>query len=389
MTFATGLLKNRFLSSLERISHGRLTLTTPEGAVLRFGSAGPEADLEVRDWSFLPRLARRGDVGLGESWIDRQWETASLENVLALALKNMDHLAPWAKAGRLPGWAMRFSDRVSRMNSLGGSARNIRAHYDVGNEFYQLWLDRGMSYSSALFAPGDDDLERAQTRKNDRILSRLTAGETVLEIGCGWGSFAEAAAMRGRRVKAITISPSQSAYADARLDGRAEIRLQDYRHTAGRFDNIVSVEMIEAVGERYWPTYFATLKARLADDGRAILQAITVPDASFPAYRKRSDFIRQHAFPGGMLPCRAAIAAQAARAGLTLSDSFAFGQDYARTCRLWAGRMMAERPRIFRFGYDDAFLRSWQFYLEGCAATFATGRTDVVQVELTHAEGPA
>ena len=241
-----------------------------------------------------------------------------------------------------------------------------------------------MTYSAALFTPGDGDLERAQARKNDRILSRL-GGARILEIGCGWGGFAEAAAARGRHVTGVTLSPLQKSYADARLDGRADIRLQDYRQVQGRFDDIVSIEMIEAVGERYWPAYFATIRDRLASGGRAMIQAITVPDAEFSLYRKQSDFIRQHAFPGGMLPCNAVIAREACRAGLVVQGSFAFGQDYARTCRLWADRMLAARPRLARLGYGDGFLRHWQFYLLASAASFATGRADVVQIELAHA----
>lgn len=385
MTLVARALKSRFLASLEGLQGGQLVLITPEGQRLRFGQSGPEADLHIRDWRFLSRLTARGDVDLGEGWIAGDWHTTRLETVLSLALANLGHLSAWAAPRRLADWRMRLTDRLFRRNSLRGSARNIPAHYDVGNEFYQLWLDSGMTYSSALFAQGDNDLSRAQARKNARILSRLAPGETILEIGCGWGGFAEAAAERGHRVTGLTLSPAQKGYADARLDGRADIRLQDYRQVTGRFDNIVSIEMIEAVGERYWPAYFATLKARLAEGGKAVVQAITVPDAEFSVYRRRSDFIRQHVFPGGMLPCNAVMADQARRAGLQLTTSFAFGQDYAETCRQWAARMEAAKDKAKAMGYTDPFLRSWQFYLEGCAAAFATGRCDVVQAEFTHA----
>ncbi|WP_460275346.1 class I SAM-dependent methyltransferase [Celeribacter sp. ULVN23_4] len=388
MTLATRSMKSRFLTALEGIDYGRLTLITPEGEQYRFGSDGPEVDLHIRDWKLLPRLALRGDVGLGEGWIAGEWQSSRLEDVLKLALKNLSRLSHWGEPGRIQSAGMRLVDRIVRLNSLRGSARNIRAHYDVGNEFYQLWLDPGMTYSSALFAEGDD-LETAQARKNARILSRLSQGESLLEIGCGWGGFAEAASDRGHRVTGITLSPSQKGYADARLDGRAEIRLQDYREVTGQFDNIVSIEMIEAVGERYWPAYFETLKARLAPGGRAVIQAITVPDAEFSIYRNRSDFIRQHVFPGGMLLCNASMGAEARRAGLEVKDSFAFGKDYARTCRIWSERMMAEEKRIRRLGYDESFLRCWQFYLDGCAAAFETGRCDVVQIELGHQAGRA
>lgn len=381
------LMQTRFLASLEGINHGRLRLITPEGHRHSFGSDGPEAEIQISDWALLAALARRGDVGFGESHIAGHWDSPDLEALLTLAIRNLDHLGSQGRQGLLAGLRFRMIDRL-RANTLAGSSRNIRAHYDVGNEFYQLWLDPGMSYSSALF-DGTDDLETAQARKNDRILSRLAPGERILEIGCGWGGFAERAADTGRHVTGLTLSPAQKGYADARLDGRADIRLQDYRHASGRFDNIVSVEMIEAVGERYWPTYFSALKARLAPGGRAVVQAITVPDAEFSVYRKRSDFIRQHIFPGGMLPSPAILAHQGAKAGLELRGSFSFGKDYARTCRIWAARMAEAAPRIRKYGYDAAFLRGWRYYLEGCAATFATGRTDVVQVEYAHAEGAA
>lgn len=376
------LLQTRFLASLEGIRHGRLCLTTPEGHCHNFGSEGPESVIRITDWALLAALATRGDVGFGESYVAGHWDSPDLEALLSLAIRNFDLLNGQGRPGWLAALRFRLTDRL-RTNSLAGSSRNIRAHYDVGNEFYQLWLDPGMSYSSALF-DGTDDLETAQARKNDRILSRLARGERILEIGCGWGGFAERAAETGRHVTGLTLSPAQKGYADARLDGGAEIRLQDYRHAGGTFDNIVSVEMIEAVGERYWPAYFATLKARLAPGGRAVLQAITVPDAEFSIYRKRSDFIRQHIFPGGMLPSPAILRHQGAKAGLELHASFSFGQDYARTCRIWAVRMTGAAPRIRRFGYDEPFLRGWRYYLESCAATFATGRSDVVQVEFGH-----
>jgi cyclopropane-fatty-acyl-phospholipid synthase len=241
-----------------------------------------------------------------------------------------------------------------------------------------------MTYSSALFDPNDTDLHRAQTRKYDRILSRLSDGARTLEVGCGWGGFAERAADQGRDVTALTISTNQRAYADARLDGRAKIALCDYRDAKGLYDNIVSIEMIEAVGERYWPTYFATLKARMADGGRAVLQAITVPDVYFETYRNSSDFIRQHVFPGGMLLSNAQIAAQAKLAGLQVTDNFAFGRDYAHTCRQWGQRLQDQREKIAKQGYDAAFVRSWTYYLGICAAAFEIGQTDVVQVELQH-----
>ncbi|RKF17125.1 class I SAM-dependent methyltransferase [Roseovarius spongiae] len=385
MRFLTKRVKHDFLDSCQGIHTGSLRLRTPEGEIHDFGNSGVLAELHLHDWSVVTAVAARGGVGLGETYVAGLWDTPSIVDLSTVALENLDRLGAYAHGDFWNGLKMRLVDRVLRSNSRRGSSRNIRAHYDVGNEFYQLWLDPGMTYSSALFQPGDDDLLRGQDRKYDRILDCLGQGERVLELGCGWGGFAERAADAGRHVTGLTVSPSQKGYADARLDGRAEIRLQDYRDCDGKFDNIVSIEMIEAVGQRYWPTYFTTLQNRLAEGGRAVVQAITVPDANFDRYRKTSDFIRQHTFPGGLLLSNAMIADQARKAGLVVRDNFSFGQDYARTCIAWSDRLRAQEARIRKLGHGDAFLRNWRYYLDICTATFATGRTDVVQVELAHA----
>lgn len=377
-------LERQFLDTCAKIDHGRLRVVTPEGARHDFGDTGPEAELVLRDWATVPAIAARGDIGLGEAYVAGMWETSSVEAVAGLALTNLAQIGGAASPRPAQRLRMRAIDRILRANSRRGAARNIRAHYDVGNEFYQLWLDPSMTYSSALFAPGDMDLERGQARKYGRILDRIEGAERVLEVGCGWGGFAEAAAERGHDLTGITISPAQKGYADARLDGRAEIQLRDYRDTAGRYDALVSIEMIEAVGERYWPSYFGVLRDRLAEGGRAVVQAITVPDAGFEAYARRSDYIRHYTFPGGMLLSDGVIAREAARAGLKVTDSFAFGPDYAATCRAWQERLEAAAPRIRRLGQGEGFLRNWRYYLGICAASFATGRTDVVQVELQH-----
>lgn len=385
MLFLTKKVKRDFLDSCQGIHSGSLRLRTPEGEIYDFGNGGVQAELQLHDWSVVTAVATRGDVGLGETYVAGLWDSPSIVDLSTVALHNFDHLDTYVYGNFWNRLKMRLVDQVLRANSRQGSSRNIRAHYDVGNEFYQLWLDPSMTYSSALFQPDDGDLLRGQNRKYDRILDRLTAGERVMEIGCGWGGFAERAADAGRHVTGLTISPSQKGYADARLDGRGEIRLQDYRDCDGTFDNIVSIEMVEAVGQRYWPTYFATLKNRLADGGRAVVQAITVQDANFETYRTSSDFIRQHTFPGGLLLSDAMIADQARKAGLVVRDNFAFGQDYARTCAIWSEQLQAQEARIRKLGHGDAFLRTWRYYLDICTATFATGRTDVVQVELAHA----
>jgi len=385
MLFLTKRVKHDFLATCDQIRTGSLCLRTPEGEVYDFGDGAPFAELQINDWSMVTATASRGDIGLGETYVAGLWDTPSIEDLTIVALKNLNQFHRYAYAGFWNSLKFRVVNRLMRTNSLKGAQRNIRSHYDVGNEFYQLWLDESMTYSAAMFGPDDDDLGRAQSRKYDRILNQIGAAERVLEVGCGWGGFAARAADRGHDVTGLTISPSQKGYADALLDGRAEIRLEDYRNSSGKFDSVVSIEMIEAVGQNYWPTYFSTLKARLSESGRAIIQAITVPDGYFDTYRRSSDYIRHYTFPGGMLLSDAVIADQARRAGLKVENSHAFGADYARTCSLWNGRLEQNSQRVLRQGYGEAFLRNWRFYLGICAASFAVGQTDVVQVELAHA----
>jgi cyclopropane-fatty-acyl-phospholipid synthase len=385
MRFADKKLKSQFLSTCARLHDGQLTLRTPEGERYEFGSSGPEAEMVIRDWSAVSALAAHGQVGLGEAYVQGLWDTPSIEGLVALAMRNRDQLGAFDKANPFNQLKFRLVDSVLRANSRRGARKNIRSHYDVGNEFYALWLDPGMTYSSGLFDKGDDDLSRAQKNKNDRALSRLSDGARTLEIGCGWGGFAESAADAGREVTGVTISRNQHNYADSRLDGRADIQLCDYRDIEGRYDNIVSIEMIEAVGARYWPSYFSVLKNKLAEGGRVLLQAITVQDEFFETYKASSDYIRQYVFPGGMLLSDGVIADQAARVGLQVRDNHAFGQDYAKTCRIWAERLVARKAKIAELGHGEAFFRNWQYYLEICAASFSVGHTSVVQVELSHA----
>lgn len=385
MRLTNKALKKEFLTTCERLHEGQLTLRTPEGERYNFGTSGPQAEMTIRDWSAVSALAAHGQVGLGEAYVQGLWDTPSVEGLVSLAMRNRDYLGAYDQASPLNKAKFRMVDTVLRANSRRGARKNIRSHYDVGNEFYSLWLDEGMTYSSGLFDAGDSDLSRAQTRKNARALSRLSDGARTLEIGCGWGGFAEAATEEGRDVTGVTISRNQHSFAECRLDGRADIQLRDYRDIDGKFDNIVSIEMIEAVGERYWPSYFSTLKRSLGDDGRVLLQAITVKDSFLESYKTSSDYIRQYVFPGGMLLSNGVIAEQAQSAGLRVRDTFAFGQDYAKTCRIWAERLSAQKRKISEMGYSEGFFRNWQYYLEICAASFAVGHTDVVQVELAHA----
>ncbi|MEP2029328.1 MAG: cyclopropane-fatty-acyl-phospholipid synthase family protein [Paracoccaceae bacterium] len=378
-------LKSEFLSTCERLREGQLTLRTPEGDSYHFGTTGQEVEMVIRDWAAVSAMAAHGQVGLGETYVQGMWDTPSIEALMSVAMRNRDHLGSYDQASVFNRAKFRIVDTVLRANTRSGARKNIRSHYDVGNEFYQLWLDEGMTYSSGIFEGDANDLEQAQSRKNARVLSRLGSGERVLEVGCGWGGFAEHAADEGRNVTGVTISRNQHSYADCRLDGRADIQLRDYRDINGRFDNIVSIEMIEAVGEKYWPSYFSVLKRNLADGGRVLLQAITVKDSFFKTYQASTDYIRQYVFPGGMLLSDSVIAVQAKQAGFEVRNNFAFGQDYAKTCRIWAERYCAQKGKIAELGYGEAFFRNWQYYLEICAASFAIGHTNVVQVELAHA----
>jgi cyclopropane-fatty-acyl-phospholipid synthase len=381
------------LRLLERLDGGSLELSLPDGSCRIFAGAGPRhAAMDIRDWALFDAVLARGDIGLAEAWLDGQWESPDPAALLTLLAENRDALARalYGSAWSLFGARLRHAFNA---NTRAGSRRNILAHYDLGNDFYRLWLDPGMSYSSALYE-GDPQrpLQEAQEAKNRRILSKLqaTPGQRVLEIGCGWGGFAELAARDGLAVHGITLSPSQLAYAGERmaragLDDRARFSLTDYRDLAGRYDHIVSVEMFEAVGERWWPAWFAAVARNLAPGGRAVAQSIVIRDDLFARYRKGTDFIQQMVFPGGMLPSISAFREQAGRAGLEVREAFAFGRDYARTLAEWAKNFEAAWPQIARLGFDERFRRLWRFYLAYCEAGFAAGSTDVVQFELAHA----
>jgi len=373
--------------ALARLEAGRLEFIAPNGEVTFAGgkTPGPNARFHIHDWDVIRRVMARGDIGLGEEYIAGSWETDSVENLISLFLLNLHHLEKFSDGNLINRLGFVIHNALVRRNSIAGSERNIKAHYDVGNDFYSLWLDKSMTYSSALYQ-NTDALYEAQQNKYDRILSKFDKPRAnVLEIGCGWGGFAERAAGADHHVTGLTISPSQHKFATERLGGKADIRFEDYRKSKGTFDQIVSIEMFEAVGEHYWPQYFATVAERLKQGGRAVIQTITIRDELFSGYRSRSDFIRHYVFPGGMLPSLGRFREEAERAGLKFADAFSFGKDYARTLREWSNRMQEKRSEVMALGHDQQFLRNWQFYLGICAASFNVSRTDVVQVELVNA----
>ncbi len=390
MSLSSQIIERLLFDTLERaIEKGTLHVTTPEGGTRTFkgSEAGSEGQWIIHQWQAIRLLASRGDIGLGEAYEAGLWDTPDLDALFCVFVDNLDKLDALAHGNCLSRFCFNMLNHVFRRNSVQGSSQNIQAHYDVGNEFYQLWLDPSMTYSSALYTETDTSLEAAQSSKYQRILDRIGKARTsILEVGCGWGGFAEQAANAGHHLTGLTISPKQHEFATNRLTGkRAEIRLQDYRKTGGVFDAIASIEMFEAVGKRYWPSYFDTIKQRMAPDGIAMVQTITVQDDAFDGYARRSDYIRHYVFPGGLLPSLATFRECAGKSGLACRDVFAFGQDYAKTLREWLVRFEAAEPAIRALGHRDAFIRSWRLYLSMCAASFACGRTDVMQLELVHA----
>jgi cyclopropane-fatty-acyl-phospholipid synthase len=370
---------------LEKLDGGRLEIRLPDGTGRLFGSGRHCVTLKVRDETMFTQVLARGDIGLAESYLEGQWESPDLAALLTLLARNRAALRRAVYGSSLKLLAARLRHGL-KGNSRAGAKRNIMAHYDLGNDFYALWLDDSMSYSSALYeADPARDLPAAQRAKYRRILSQLraTPGQSVLEIGCGWGGFAELAVRDDLRVTGLTLSPAQLEWAQRRVPA-ADLRLQDYRDTTERFDHIVSIEMFEAVGERWWPTYFKTVARALKPGGRALIQSITIRDDLFADYRKGTDFIQQYVFPGGMLPSRAAFRAAAASAGLTVHGEYAFGLDYARTLATWRQSFERNWPHIAELGFDERFRRLWHLYLCYCEAGFLAGNVDVVHFELAH-----
>jgi cyclopropane-fatty-acyl-phospholipid synthase len=374
---------------LQRLEHGRLTVHTPDGRTLGFGDGAPHVTVRLLNWNVFGASLSRGDIGFAETWIAGDWEVDSLADLLSVLVLNREAVER-AIYGR---WWGRLAYRIRHLlqrNSKAGSRRNIHAHYDLGNAFYREWLDPTMTYSSALFG-GDtaQPLEAAQRAKYRRILDQLglAPGARVLEIGCGWGGFAEMAAADGLHVTGLTLSTEQHAWARERLlaaghGARTDVALRDYRDESGQYDAIVSIEMFEAVGERYWPAYFDALRRCLKPGGRAVVQTITIDEPLFERYRRGTDFIQQYVFPGGMLPSVPVFERGARLAGLAVADRFAFGRDYALTLRLWREAFMRRLDAIATQGFDRRFARTWEFYLAYCEAGFAHDNTDVVQFTL-------
>jgi cyclopropane-fatty-acyl-phospholipid synthase len=383
------------LDLLSRLKVGALDLRLPDGTSAHFGQGAPSASVRVGDWNVFARALRSGDIGFAEGFIGGEWDSPDLTALLTLLIANRDELER-VVYGSWWGSLLYRAKHLLNRNSRRGSAKNIHAHYDIGNAFYAQWLDPTMSYSSAWF---DGDLARpmveAQHAKVRRALKEagVTSGSRLLEIGCGWGGLAEIAAREfDAHVTGVTLSREQLAWADQRmaaagLAARCDLRLQDYRdlgaeHEGRPFDAVVSIEMFEAVGREYWDGYFETLRRCLKPGGRACIQSITIRDDLFERYQRSTDFIQQYIFPGGLLPSVSQFEAQARRFGFIVERRLAFGLDYAETLRRWRAAFLQREREVRELGFDARFLRIWQFYLCYCEAAFTLRNTDVVQFTL-------
>ena len=370
---------------------GVLTIGGPDGAVHRIEGAEPGLDVrfDIHDSQFVRRVVGGGDVGFADSYIAGEWDSPDLARLLTAFSANFDRITRLL-AGNPVIRAVNAVSHALNRNSRSGSRRNIHAHYDLGDDFYRLWLDPGMNYSSALFEAGPRDLAAGQRAKHEALARAmdLKSGQSLVEVGCGWGDFARFAATEyGAHVTAVTVSKAQQDFAARMIQAeglgeRVQVKLCDYRDLEGRFDRIASIEMFEAVGEAYWPTYFRKLAGLLASGGRAGLQVITIREDLFEGYRRRPDFIQLNIFPGGMLPSDRRLRQETDRAGLAWTGVRRFGHDYADTLAEWARRYGERIGAVREQGFDVRFDRLWRYYLGYCEAGFRTGRTDVIQLGL-------
>lgn len=376
------MLKNKIFNYLQKAQSGYLEITTPEHNKIEIGN--PDSDLKanivIKDWALIDAVVKFGDIGFGESYMDGLFETDDLIALLSFFVVNQEHLEDIFH-GNIFFSFLGFIKNLFNKNTLSGSKKNISFHYDISNEFYQIWLDPSMTYSSAIFDE-KTDLNLAQKNKYQRILNNLNSGKNILEIGCGWGGFMEEAAKQDQFVKGLTLSTKQAEFAQKRLSAqnlKGEIALQDYRLETQKFDNIVSIEMFEAVGKEYWSEYFKKVSSSLNEGGKAIIQTITIKDDIFEKYSTTADFIRKHIFPGGVLPSKSIFTHLAAAQGLKVDNEFAFGQSYFLTLKLWLENFNNNLSAIKTLGFNQEFIRKWQFYLAYCAAGFYGQRTDVMQ----------
>jgi cyclopropane-fatty-acyl-phospholipid synthase len=379
-------------SIAQKGQNGRMDFVLDDGRTFRAEGlgVGPVCEIRIHNSGIFERLLREGQLGFCDAYLDGQWSTPDLQAFMDYIHADNDEVFDSFPGQKLVQLYERFRFWMQG-NSKGQARKNISYHYDLGNDFYGLWLDKTMTYSSAIFEDGQDSLEKAQTAKYASMVDQMgvKAGDHVLEIGCGWGGFAEYAAKeRGLNVTCLTISKEQIKYAQDRitaagLQDLVTFKLQDYRDETGVYDGIASIEMFEAVGEKYWPSYFKTVHDRLKPGAQATLQIITVRNDRFDVYRKSVDFIQKYIFPGGMLPSPAVLAQQVEKAGLNVVKSIEFGESYSQTLRRWHDTFNDKWDQVVAMGFDDRFRRMWNFYLTSCAATFHYGNCDVTQITIS------
>ena len=379
--------KQKFLEKISSIKYGSINIETSEGDKYYFKGEfpGEEANLKINNWSFVRKLAYTGDIGFAESYRDNKVETPNLLTLLTFALRNIQAFDSYVNSN-LFGRALHKIIYLLNTNTISQSRKNIHKHYDLGNDFYMKWLDKSMTYSSGIFNSKEDNLFDAQKNKYNRIIENLNPSGRLLEIGCGWGGFIkQALSKKDFEIKGITLSSEQLHYAKNILGKNANIALEDYRIQQGKFDNIVSIEMFEAVGSKYWPVYFRKVKELLAENGKAVIQTITINEDLSEEYQKGADMIRSFIFPGGMLPSEFQFKYHANKNGLKIIDIYRFGHDYAKTLDLWANNFNLNINEIRRLKFDTKFIKLWNFYLASCSSCFSLNRTDVIQVTLEHA----
>lgn len=395
---AGGIYQKLVLRMLQKMHSGKLHLTLPDASTLTIGNDnGPQADMTITDDAFFRQAVLYGDVGLGEAYMEKHWDTTNLTGLITWFIRNLDRVSSMSGAKKVfsPHNLLKISNRIIHIlkpNSIKGSRSNISRHYDLSNDFFRHFLDSSMTYSSAYFKNQDQSLEQAQAEKYEQLCrsTGIQARDHVLEIGCGWGGFAEYAAKTyGCKVTGVTISKAQFEFAHARmrrenLHDKVDILLADYRHIKGKFDKVVSIEMIEAVGHKYFPVYFAKINNLLKTDGVLGLQAIIIPDSRYDEYRKSVDWIQKHIFPGGLLPSIGVINKSISKVSdLYLQQLGEFGLSYGKTLNHWYTNLIANLDKVKTLGFDDAFIRKWEYYLCYCEAAFNTRNINVVQMVFT------
>ena len=382
-------MKNKIFKYLEKAKYGSLEIKTPENEIIQIGNPSDnlKAKIKIHDWILIDLMISKGDIGFGEAYIKKIYETDKIEDLLLFFVLNQSTLNPIFYGNWL--YSIFFAIKnFSKRNSIKRSKKNIEYHYNLGNDFYALWLDETMSYSSGIFCK-EDCLLKSQGNKYKRILNQINQNSSrILEIGCGWGGFINQAHNRGYNVKGLTLSSQQKLYSDKLINDknmRSNVVLQDYRLEKGKFDNIVSIEMFEAVGRKYWNNYFTKIKECLNKDGRAVIQTITIGDEFYKKYLKTSDYIREYIFPGGFLPTSSIFNKLAKKHGLYVIDEFRFGDSYTKTLLKWLDNFNLAQSTILDLGYNQEFIRKWKFYLAYCAVGFNSKKTDVIQYSLAHA----